>query len=49
MKKPKTLVPHLLTVIFIGFIGIMVYVYVEARRLNPVLLDEQGRVRGEKR
>jgi hypothetical protein len=49
VKKPKTLVPHVLTAIFIGFIGIMVYVYVEARRLNPVLLDEYGRVRGEKR
>ncbi len=49
MKKPTTVVPHVLTAIFVCFIGIMVYVYVEAKRLNPVLLDEHGHVRGEKR
>lgn len=49
MKQPRTFVPHVLTAIFVGFIAIMVYVYVEAKRLNPVLLDEQGHVRGEKR
>jgi hypothetical protein len=49
MKQKKTLVPHVLVAIFIGFIGIMVYVYVEAKRLNPVMLDEHGHVRGEKR
>ena len=49
MKQKKTVVPHVLVAIFIGFIGIMVYVYVEAKRLNPVLLDEHGHVRGEKR
>jgi len=27
----------------------MIYVYVEAKKLNPVLLDEHGHVRGEKR
>ena len=49
MKQKKSVVPHVLVAIFVSFIGIMVYVYVEARNLNPVLLDEHGHVRGEKR
>lgn len=49
MKQGKTIVPHFLAVIFVGFFVIMIYVYVEAKKLNPVLLDEHGHVRGEKR
>jgi hypothetical protein len=49
MKRKKTIVPHVLAAIFVGFIGIMVFVYVEAKKANPILLDETGRVRGEKR
>jgi hypothetical protein len=37
-------------VVFLGFtvllfIGILVYAYVEARRANPVMLDEKGAIR----
>lgn len=49
MRQRKSIVPHVLATIFVGFIGIMVYVYIEARNLNPVQLDEHGHVRGEKR
>ncbi len=49
MKKGKTIVPEFLAVIFVGFFVLMIYVYVEAKRLNPVMLDEHGHVRGEKR
>jgi hypothetical protein len=49
MKQSKTVVPHVLTAIFIGFMGIMVYVYVEAKKANPILLDEHGQVRGARR
>ena len=49
MKKGKTIVPHFLAAIFVGFFVIMIYVYVEAKKLNPVLLDEHGHVRGEQR
>lgn len=46
MKKRRTFVPHLLGIICVAFFGIMIYVYVEARAANPVLLDEHGQVRG---
>lgn len=49
MKKGTTIVPHFLAVIFVGFFVIMIYVYIEAKKLNPVLLDEYGHIRGEKR
>jgi hypothetical protein len=49
MKQKTSVVPSVLVAIFVGFIGIMIYVYVEAKRLNPVMLDEHGHVRGEKR
>ena len=47
MKQGKTIVPHFLAVIFVGFFVIMIYVYVEAKKLNPVLLDEHGQVEGQ--
>jgi hypothetical protein len=49
MKKKWSAVPHVLTAIFVGFSVIMIYVYLEAKKLNPVQLDEYGNVRGEKR
>lgn len=49
MKKGTTIVPHVLATIFVGFFVIMIYVYVEAKKANPVMLDENGHVRGEKR
>lgn len=42
----RTYVPHMLGAIFVSFIGIMIYVYIEARAANPILLDEHGNVRG---
>lgn len=36
---------HWLGFIFALFIGILVYVYVEARKANPIILDEHGRQR----
>lgn len=46
MKSNTTLVPQLLGAVFVAFIGILIYVYVEARAANPVILDEHGQVRG---
>lgn len=32
----------LLGFVFVLFVGILVYVYMETKKLNPVLLDEKG-------
>lgn len=44
-KQPRSWFPHWLGFIFVLFIGILVYVYVEARKANPVILDETGKIR----
>lgn len=44
MKKTGPL-PKLLGLIFVVFIGIMVGVYLVARSVNPVMLDEHGDIR----
>ena len=31
--------------VFMLFVGIMVFVYVESKRVNPVMLDASGRPR----
>jgi hypothetical protein len=49
MTTKRSAVPPVLTAIFVGFCVIMIWVYVEAKKLNPVQLDEYGHVRGEKR
>jgi hypothetical protein len=43
-KKASTF-PAFLGLIVAVFIGIMLYVYQEAKRANPVILDEKGNVR----
>lgn len=45
MTNQRSLFPYWLASIFVLFIGIMVYVYIEAKRANPVVLDEHGRPR----
>lgn len=37
--------PKFLVLIMLLFIGILVYVYVEARKANPIMLDEKGNPR----
>jgi hypothetical protein len=41
MKRLPTLISFLALISAI-FIGILIYAYVEARRANPQMLDEQG-------
>jgi hypothetical protein len=47
MKKSggvPVLIP-VLAIAFISFIGILVYVWIEAKKANPKMLDEHGRVK----
>ena len=41
MRRIPTLIPFLMLVSAI-FIGILVYAYVQTKRANPQMLDEQG-------
>jgi len=44
-RKPlPALIPFLVFVSLI-FIGILVYAYVEAKKANPLMLDENGRIK----
>jgi len=43
MKRVPVLIPFLMLVSAI-FIGILIYAYVETRKANPQVLDEQGRI-----
>jgi hypothetical protein len=43
-KRVPVLVPFLVFVSMV-FIGILVFVYVEAKKANPQMLDEHGRVK----
>ena len=43
MKRVPPLIPVLVLISAI-FIGIMIFAYVTTKRLNPEMLDEQGRV-----
>ena len=46
MKRVPVLIPFL-CLISVIFIGILVFAYLETRKANPQMLDEQGRpVRG---
>jgi len=46
MKKSAGFMPKFLGMVFVLFIGILVFAYIETKRANPVMLDEQGHVRG---
>lgn len=41
----RSFFPYWLASIFVLFIGIMIYVYIEAKKANPIVLDEHGRPR----
>ena len=43
MKRVPPLIPFLVMASLI-FIGILIFAYVETRKANPQMLDEQGRV-----
>jgi hypothetical protein len=42
-RRVPALIPFLAVVSAI-FIGILIYAYVEAKKANPQMLDEQGRI-----
>jgi len=44
-KKPAPLV-YFLGVVFVLFIGILVFCYMVTKRTNPVFLDEHGKPAG---
>lgn len=43
MKRVPALIP-VLALISALFIGILIFAYVETKKANPEMLDEQGRV-----
>jgi len=45
MKPSPGFMPKFLAFVMLLFIGILVYVWVEAKKANPVILDEHGRPR----
>jgi len=45
MKRVPALIPFLMLISAI-FVGILIYAYVETRRANPQMLDEQGHLIG---
>jgi hypothetical protein len=42
-RKPALI--YFLAVVMMLFIGILVYVWIEAKKANPVMLDEKGHPR----
>ncbi len=46
MKRAPGHFPKFLAFVMLLFIGILVYVYVETKKANPIILDEQGHPRG---
>lgn len=44
MHKPSHF-PKLLVLVVLLFIGILAYVWIEAEKANPVMLNEKGQVR----
>ena len=46
MKQSAGFMPKFLAMVFVLFIGILVWAYVETKKANPVMLDEHGNVRG---
>jgi hypothetical protein len=45
MNRSSGFMPKFLALVIALFIGILVYVWVEAGKANPVILDEKGRPR----
>ncbi len=45
MKRSAGFFPTFLTLVFVLFAGILVFIYQEAKKANPVILDEHGAVR----
>jgi len=43
MKRIPALIPFLVVVSAI-FIGILIFTYIETKRANPEMLDEQGNI-----
>jgi hypothetical protein len=43
MKRVPALIPFL-AVISAIFIGILIFAYIETKKANPQMLDEQGRI-----
>jgi hypothetical protein len=44
MKKPIPAVIPFLVFVSIVFIGILIYAYIETKKANPQMLDDQGRI-----
>lgn len=45
MKRSPGFMPKFLALVMALFIGILVYVWIESGKANPVILDEKGRPR----
>jgi len=45
MKRSPGFMPKFLGLVMLLFIGILVYVYMETKKANPVILDEKGNPR----
>ena len=43
MRRIPALIP-VLAGVFVLFIGILIYTYVETKKTNPAMIDEQGHV-----
>jgi hypothetical protein len=42
-RSPITPLAVVLALVFVFFCGILVFAYIETKRINPVMLDSQGR------
>lgn len=42
-RSPITPLSIVLALVFVFFCGVLVFVYVTTKRINPVMLDQQGR------
>jgi len=41
-RSPVTPLSIVLAIVFVTFCGILVFAYVATKRINPVMLDQQG-------
>jgi hypothetical protein len=42
-RSPITPLGVVLAFVFVFFCGILIFVYIQTKRINPVMLDQQGR------